>query len=372
MEDRFVIKNGKRLRYGYTTGSCAAAASKAAVTMLCTGSPLEEVSILTPKGWDLDLSLHDVELNEGMALCAIIKDAGDDPDVTDGIRVYAKASFNETDTNRVTGGTGVGRVTRKGLPPEIGGPAINPGPMKMIMAEIEKANTSGRGITVEISVPEGVEIAKKTFNPRLGIEGGISILGTTGIVEPMSNEAMKESLALELSMLSEKGYDSAILVPGNYGHDMLQTDYGVKDEVMITTSNFIGYMLDQAVYYGFKRLVLAGSIGKLIKVAAGIFDTHSRVSDGRVEIIAANYAMLGGSNGNVKKIMECLTTEEALDFIDVPGFYELIAEKIKKRSEIYLRGAAEVETVLFSTEKGLLAKTERAEEVIKFLAGKDE
>jgi len=372
MEDRFVIKNGKRLRYGYTTGSCAAAASKAAVTMLCTGRAVDEISILTPKGWDLDLSLHDIELNENQASCAIVKDAGDDPDVTDGIKVYAKASFNENGTNSVKGGTGVGRVTRKGLPPEIGGPAINPGPMKMIMTEIENANNSGKGVTVEISVPAGVEIAKKTFNPRLGIEGGISILGTTGIVEPMSNSAMKESLALELSMFREKGYDRVILVPGNYGRDNIHADYRTAHELMITTSNFIGYMLDQAVYYGFKKIVLAGSIGKLIKVAAGIFDTHSRVSDARVEIMAANYALLGGSNGNVKKIMDSLTTEEALDFIDVPGFYELIADKIKKRSEIYLKGGAEVETMLYSTEKGLLAKTDKAEDIIRFLAGKNE
>ncbi len=370
MEDRFIIKNGRKLRYGYTTGSCATAASKAATAMLCSGTQLDRISIMTPKGWELDLELHDVELGEDYAVCAIQKDSGDDPDVTDGILIYSKATFNDSGENEVKGGIGVGVVTRKGLPPAQGGPAINPGPMNMIMSELKAVNNSGKGVTVEISIPKGVEIARKTFNPRLGIEGGISILGTTGIVEPMSNEAIKESLALELSMLKEKGFDRVILVPGNYGRDMLTRDYEVPNEVMITTSNFMGYMLGQAVYYGFKEMLIAGSIGKLVKVAAGIFDTHSRVSDARVEILTANYAIMGGSRENMEKIMTCLTTEEALDYIDIPGYYEVIADKIKKRSEIYLRGEGKVETALFSTDRGLLSLTEGAMEIIEYLKGK--
>ncbi len=358
--DKFIVKNGRKLKYGYTTGSCAAAAARAAVRMLFSGEPARTVTIDTPMGWELKLDVHEIIIEENFARCCIIKDAGDDPDATDGMKIFAEARRSEEDSVTVTGGPGVGKVTRKGLPAPVGGPAINPVPMKMIISETEKEKPAGHGVTVEISAPEGIEIAKKTFNPRLGIEGGISILGTTGIVEPMSNDAVMESLALEISMLKETGMDSAVFVPGKYGRDFISEEFKIEDGVIITMSNYIGYMLEQAVFYGMKKILLSGTIGKLIKVAGGIFDTHSRVTDARVEILAAHYAYLGGSTENVKKIMNSLTTEEALDYIEIKELYPRLAKLISERCMTKVHGEIQIEVMLFSQEKGLLARTEGA------------
>lgn len=215
--------NGKAYRCGYTTGSCAAAACKAAVAMLLTMQKIDEIQLLTPAGIELTLTLHDVTLDENMASCSVIKDSGDDPDVTNGIKVFARAARNNENQLIIKAGKGIGRVTKKGLQVPVGEPAINPAPMKMIISEVSALLKPGEGVTVEISIPEGEEIARKTFNERLGIVGGISVLGTSGIVVPMSDEAFKESLALELSVIKEKGWREIVLTPGNYGETFISS-----------------------------------------------------------------------------------------------------------------------------------------------------
>ncbi len=362
--ERFTVKNGRRLRLGYTTGSCAAAAAKGAADLLFSGKRSESVSIDTPAGVKLELDILDMELSGIYAECSVIKDAGDDPDITDGIKITARAELIADDIVDVCGGTGIGVVTRKGLSVAAGNAAINPEPMKMIISEVNSVRPSGRGVRITISAPEGVEIAKKTFNPRLGIEGGISILGTTGIVEPMSNDAAKESISLEISMMKENGYDSAVFVPGRYGKVFATESCGISENRIISIGNYAGYMLEQAKYFGMKNILLVGHTGKLIKIAGGNFDMHSRVSDAKFEIIAANYILLGGEPETAVNIMNCKTTEEALEYIDIDDFYPHICRRIRERCIEHVHEAMNIEVVIFSMERGLLAQTSGAENLI--------
>lgn len=356
--------NGKTYRYGFTTGSCAAAAAKAATAMLVSGKVCEDVSICTPKGIVLDLLVQNIEIQANYAICAITKDAGDDPDVTNGILVYAKVCFNNKGIIRITGGVGVGRVMRRGLQVEVGQAAINPVPLQMIKSEVQQVLPLGQGVDVEISIPEGVEIARKTLNERLGVVGGISVLGTSGIVTPMSEEAFKDSLALELSVIAAKGFNEVVLTPGNYGQHFISSYLPDRTENTVTTSNFIGFMLHETVQHGFKKVLLVGHIGKLIKVAGGIFHTHSSVADARNEIMAAHY-MLYSENASVfKQLMSCTTTEEAAELIAEKGFFDYICSLIQNRCIEHVKGALEVEVIVFSQLGGLLGSTANAKTVL--------
>jgi len=357
--EKYIVKGGKKLRYGYTTGSCATAAAKAACKMLYTGKYLTEVSIDTPKGWKLKLSVEDIDMTEEFVTCAIKKDSGDDPDVTNRLLIYARVERNPGATQRVeiTGGIGVGMVTKPGLSIKPGNHAINPTPLEMIEASILEVLPDGERVKVTIYVPEGEEIAKKTFNSKLGIIGGISIIGTSGIVEPMSNDAMKESIALELSLMKERGEKKVVFCPGNHGEN-IALEQGIKPEQIIKTSNYIGFMIEKAVEYGFESVLLIGHIGKLVKVAGGIFDTHSRVADCRVEILAANCALLGASTKLTKQIMSSITTDEATNYIfdnHLEEVFQLLTRKISSRCEDKSRGVLSFETILFSFERGILA-----------------
>jgi cobalt-precorrin-5B (C1)-methyltransferase len=197
MMERYVLKNGKKLRYGYTTGSCAAAAAKASAIMLKSKEKINEVEIDTPKGWNLKIQIHDADFNDKKASCSVVKDSGDDPDVTNGLKIFAEVASTGRKNIKIIGGKGIGKVTKEGLSLEPGEWAINPTPRKMILEEIRKIFPKG-GYIIKLWIPKGEEVAKKTFNPKLGIEGGISIIGTSGIVEPMSEEAFKESIRLEM------------------------------------------------------------------------------------------------------------------------------------------------------------------------------
>ncbi len=366
MLEEYILKNGKKLRYGYTTGACAAAAAGAAARMLCSGKMRERITIDTPRGWKLDLAVGDAALIGDYAECSVIKDAGDDPDVTDCIKIYARARISGAEGITITGGAGVGVVTRKGLPVAVGRPAINPVPMKMIEDEIRKS-CPGKGIEVEISAPDGVHIAKRTFNPRLGIEGGISILGTTGIVEPLSLDAVRDSIALEISMAREAGHDTIALCPGNNGRDFAVETLGIDKSKIVIVGNFIGDMLEAALFHKMKHVLLVGHIGKMIKIAGGIFNTHSRYADARLEIMAAHYARLTGDGAAARMIMESNTTEDALDHISHDLFFSHIAGTICRRCAEFVHGGLAVECVLFSRRKGLLAMSDNAAAVVDHL-----
>ncbi|UYO63338.1 cobalt-precorrin-5B (C(1))-methyltransferase CbiD [Acetobacterium wieringae] len=378
MFNKTVEKNGKIMRYGYTTGSCATAATKAALLMFLNQQKWDTVKINTPKGWPLDLVLHDQTFSEYEASCSVVKDAGDDPDVTNGIKIFAKVIPSDQAGITFIAGIGVGTVTSVGLSIPPGEPAINPTPREMIAQEIRAVLDSDaikhrpdlpKGWQVELSIPQGVELAKRTFNPKLGIEGGLSIIGTTGIVEPMSEEAWKASLKLELSVLHAKGFNEIIFVPGNYGKDFSE-ELGLNETVLVKTSNFIGFMLDEAERMGFDKILLIGHLGKLVKVAGGIFNTHSSVADGRMEILTAHAGILGASREIMAKIMAAKTTDEATDIIlaeNLPDYFNQLAEVVKKKVTDRVYGTIDIEVVLFSKIHGFLGQSKDAEELRKRL-----
>jgi cobalt-precorrin-5B (C1)-methyltransferase len=363
----FVTVGGRKLRKGYTTGTCAAAASKAAVYMLETGKSLEKVRVETPAGVTLELEISDVLMGNRFAECSVVKDGGDDPDVTSGLKIFARAEPADGGQITVNAGEGIGTVTLDGLKVEAGKPAINPVPMKMIRESIRDVLPDGKGVVITLRVPGGEEVAKRTYNARLGIIGGISIIGTKGIVEPMSEEAWKEALALELNVLVKKGYRSCVFVFGNYGEDFAVNYLGIKRDRIIKISNFIGYMLDKAVDCSIENILLAGHLGKLVKVAAGIFQTHSRVADARMEILSAYAGLEGASPEIIEKIYACRTTSGASSVIDSEGFYgiyERIAQNASIRCMDYTYRKLKAGTVLFNEEKKLLYVDRQGNEII--------
>ena len=354
----------KTLRSGLTTGTCATAVAKASAYMLVHQELIEHVAVTLPSGKEVILELTNSKLTKTTAHCATIKDAGDDPDITHGASIEASASLQEQPGIKLKAGMGIGRVTKPGLAVEVGQPAINPVPLKMIKEALHEVVPDGIGIEVEISIPEGEALAKKTFNPKLGITGGISILGTSGIVKPMSEEAIKNSLVLSLQQLSAQGARSAILSPGNYGKAFSKQQFNYDEDKTVLTSNYIGFMLEQAVRLKFEKLVLIGHIGKLVKLAGGIFQTHSRTADARNEILAAHYFQFTKDVEGFQDIMDANTTEEVVSSMENTAFWNYLADKIKTRAEQYIYQELRVEIVLFSQQKGLLASSENAIQLI--------
>ncbi|WKY47448.1 cobalt-precorrin-5B (C(1))-methyltransferase CbiD [Eubacteriaceae bacterium ES3] len=370
MFDKTIEKNGKVLRYGYTTGSCATAATKAALLMFLNQDKQESVLIKTPKGWDLDLLIHDQHFDSHEASCSVIKDSGDDPDVTNGIKIFSRVFPAKEEGVHFFAGQGVGTVTSPGLSVPVGQAAINPVPREMIrevIAEVlaQTGHQGSEGWNVEISIPQGVELAKRTFNPKLGIEGGLSVIGTSGIVEPMSEEALKASLKLELSVLKAKGLEHIIFVPGNYGKDFAN-ELNLPESALIKTSNYLGFMLDEAERMEIKKILLIGHLGKLVKVAGGIFNTHSNVADARMEVLTAYAGLLGGEQDLLKAIMESKTTDEATDLIlksEIPDYFNVLAEAVKRRVADRVYGNIDIEVIIFSRELGFLGQSKDASEM---------
>lgn len=375
LEGKYVIKNNKKLAFGYTTGTCAAAAAKAAALMLFSRQQPEYVDIMTPKGIPLHLKVEDTRLEEDFALCAVQKDAGDDPDVTHGAYIYAKVKLGETGSLadvKLDGGIGVGRVTKPGLEQAVGEAAINNVPRQMIKQEVlqicKEWNYKG-DILVEISVPQGEELAKRTFNPRLGIMGGISILGTSGIVEPMSEQALISSIQLEMRMQRNNGWEYLLISPGNYGAAFLEENFKVNRDKILKCSNYVGETLDTAVELGYKGLVLAGNIGKFIKVAGGIMNTHSRNSDSRMEILAANALKAGADVCVVSEILEALTAEEGIGILKKYNLLEATMKLVMEKIYFYMNnrtyGNLELGIIVFSNEYGELGRIGKIDGLIE-------
>ncbi len=367
IEAFYIQKDGKRLQYGFTTGTCAAAAAKAATALLLTGKAPETVRIATPKGIDLDLKVLEPTRGDGFASCAVQKHSGDDPDVTDGVLVFARVSFSDVPGIRIDGGEGVGRVTKPGLKQAIGEAAINPVPREMIRAAVEEAAEQAEtptGLSVVISVPEGVALAEKTFNPRLGIVGGISILGTSGVVEPMSEDALIDSIVLEIKQRKALGDALLILTPGNYGADFLKDVYGVSDERVVKCSNYIGKALDAAIDAGFQRVLLVGHIGKFVKLSGGIMNTHSKEGDCRAELMAAAALKAGADADTARAMFDCVTTDEMLRILEERGLLRQTMDTLQERIDFALRarvkGQITCGAIVFTGGSRKLLETETA------------
>lgn len=374
LENQYVIKNNKKMRLGYTTGSCAAGAASGAARMLLEGRELSTVELLTPKGILLNLELLDIRREENKVSCAVRKDGGDDPDTTNGILVYASVEKRTDGKLVIDGGKGVGRVTKPGLWQKVGEAAINRVPRAMIKKELEdacvRADYEG-GLTAVVFVPEGEKIARKTFNPRLGIEGGISILGTSGIVEPMSEAALVESIRVEMSQKVSQGEEYLLVTPGNYGADFLREHMELPFEKNMKCSNYVGETIDMAVNLGVKGILFVSHIGKFVKVGAGIMNTHSHCADGRMEVLTACALRAGADLAAANAVLECTTTDEALEILDGAGLLERCMEILLDKIQFYLdhRSYEQITlgAVLFSNEKGYLGKTAHAGELIDLI-----
>jgi len=376
--EEYISVGQKRLRCGYTTGTCAAAASRGAAELLVNGTALSAVSVDTPAGIRVTVDLEEMTWGDGWAQCAVRKDGGDDYDVTDGALVFSRVEWMPEPGIVIDGGIGVGRVTREGLDQPVGAAAINSTPRRMITEQLQEVldgtaqsaalADAAQGLKAVISIPVGVELAAKTFNPRLGIEGGISVLGTGGIVKPMSEEALIASIQVEMRMRAAEGVRHLLITPGNYGHDFAEGFMGLDLEQAVQCSNFMGATIDYAVELGFESVLIVGHIGKMAKVATGAMNTHSRVADGRREALAAHAALSGAPCETVQAIMDAVTTDEMLDILDGCGLMEQAMASLTDAVGFQLRhragDALRIEAVVFSKVHGLLGKTEGADELI--------
>ena len=371
--NEYVLKNGKKLRCGLTTGTCAAAAASAAAWDLLTGEERKEITLKLPDGQNVSLPVRKLPCAFG-AEYAVTKDSGDDPDVTNGTEIRVRAEFRQDNPEnsfqeeeypgvRLLGGEGVGTVTKKGLEQEVGMPAINRVPRRMILSAVwEALQNSDREeeICITVSVPSGEDLARRTFNPMLGVEGGISILGTTGIIEPMSEKAIRQK--------KEEDQPLLVLVPGNYGRRYATQNLGLPVSAVVPCSNYVGESLDLAVAAGFKKILLVGNLGKLIKVAAGIMNTHSRISDARWEIMAAHAGLQGADASMLRQIRECTTTDAMLELLTewklrekvMESLFRAIGQHVSKRTgDGVLCGA-----VIFSEQYGCLGQTPEAGDIL--------
>ena len=373
MLEKYVSKGSKKLRCGFTTGTCAAAASAGAARMLLSGKVIENITVITPSGNSVTVGLTDIKKENDYVSCAVQKDSGDDPDVTDKILVYSTVSYEKSGIT-VDGGEGVGRVTKKGLKQQIGEAAINPVPRKMIEEQLKTAASDysyDGGLKAVISVPMGIQIAKKTFNPRLGIEGGISILGTTGIVEPMSEQALIDTISVELDVRKAQNEEFIIVTPGNYGQDFLRDNLGIAVDKCVKCSNFIGDTIDMCIEKGFKSMLLVGHIGKLSKLGCTIYNTNSRYADGRMEAFALCAALCGAEREVLENILGCITTDAALEILKKEGIFDetikMLEKRIDRSLKLRAKGSIEIGMITFSEEYGILCKTENADNMLEKL-----
>lgn len=367
------------LRKGFTTGSCSAAAAKAACFMLLSGSEKNKISIETPAGITFNADIVDIVRTKDSVSCAVIKDGGDDPDVTTGAHIVAQVSLEPRESGDadifINGGKGVGVVTKPGLDQKVGEAAINHVPREMIDKEVREVcclfDYHGK-VNVTISVPEGEELAEKTFNPRLGIVGGISILGTSGIVEPMSSTALLETIRVELNQRRALGFDAVAVSPGNYGVDFMKAAFDYDLDKSVKCSNFIGDTLDIARELGFKKLLLTGHIGKLIKVSGGMMNTHSKEGDCRMELLAAAAIKAGISTAGAKEILDKVTTEEAIKVIKAENILDstmdIVMEKVMYHLNKRATESLKVECMIYATELGLLAVSDGAKELLWYIS----
>ena len=350
------------LRYGNTTGAYAAAAAKAALITLLS-NPVDRVGIPSPLGIRFEILIKECKkLSDNTAIAYAIKNAGEDIDVTDKMEISATVKLTDDGKIRIIGGEGVGTVTKLGLPVPVGEAAINPTPRRMIEDAIREVLPSGNGVEVTISAPEGKKVAEKTQNSKLGIVGGVSILGTTGVVRPLSITAYRRSLVPQIDVALAQNYERIFLVPGNIGEKLAKQIFKVPEDAIVQTGDFMGYMLKMAVEKGAKEIVVFGHPGKIVKLAAGIFNTHHKMGDARMEVIAAYAGAAGADTELVQKILQSNTTEETIKFLEQAKLLQLtfdqIAEQACLRSLERVKNKAKINVIIVSMD-GTILGTDR-------------
>ena len=369
--EHYIRSGQRRLRCGYTTGTCAALAAGGAASLLLLGEAPERLSLVTPKGLAVEAAPEGLRYEGDAAVCGVRKDGGDDADATHGLVVVARVEKSPGPGVRIHGGEGVGRVTKPGLDQPVGAAAINRVPRQMVEAQARavcaKAGYTG-GLEVTLSIPGGREAAQKTFNPALGVEGGLSILGTSGIVEPMSQQALVDTIALELNQAAALGAEDLILIPGNYGEEFLR-QHPLGGAPVVKVSNFIGDALDLAAGHPFRQVLLVGHIGKLVKLAGGVMNTHSRYADCRAELFCAHAACCGASRQVCLELLQAATADRCVEILDGAGLREPVLRRLLEAIQLHLdrrvQGKYRVGAVLFSNTYGLLGQTEPGREIIQ-------
>lgn len=360
----------KEMRCGYTTGACAAAGTKAALLAL-QGKHVSLVELRSLNGERIQVPIKSVVLTANGAKAEVIKDAGDDPDITNGTAVFTEVHIVEDSSAIVfQAGIGIGTVTKAGLSVPVGEPSINPGPREMMRQVVRELLGETRGCEITISLPQGSELAKKTLNPVLGIEGGLSIIGTTGIVRPMSEEGFKTSLEPQIRVGKAAGFDTLVFVPGKIGEKVALEKCGLPEAALVQTSNFLGHMLETAVHEKIQRVLLLGHLGKLVKAAAGIFYTHNRIADARMETLAAYAGAMGMPPSGLQAILQATTTEAAMPIIEahgLVGLYEVLAKRASQRAERYVFNELKVGTVLVTLRGDILGMDDAARNIGKDL-----
>jgi cobalt-precorrin-5B (C1)-methyltransferase len=359
-------KRKGQLRTGYTTGTTATAATKAALLALL-GSEVREVQVLLPKGRIATLKVAWTRAEDGKVTSAAIKDGGDDPDVTHGAEICSTVSFtNQAGAVNIDGGQGVGRVTKPGLGLEVGKAAINPTPMAMLKQTVEQVageELKTRGVDVVISVPKGEELAKKTDNPRLGIVGGISILGTTGIVLPYSTASFAAAIRQSLDVAIAAGADMAILTTGGRSEDFAKSMFDLPEHCFVQMGDFAGYSVRQAAFKKMRKVVMAGFIGKLTKMAMGVKQTHVRGSHVDMEFMAGLAEKCGAGAGVLAEIRQANTARHVGEIVaknDVSGFYDLLCKKVHEQMSEHAKGQLEIEVIMFEFDGRVLARYPQA------------
>lgn len=350
----YVLSNGKKLRRGITTGTVATAVSKAGVIYLITQKSPSFVELFANFNKKIKVLIERYEYCDDHVLVYARKYAGDDIDATNFALIYAKVSKRDDDKISIRGGKGVGIVTKEGLDIDIGQGAINSTPKKNITKEIQSITKIG--FDIEICVENGEEIAKKTFNSRLGIRDGISIIGTTGIVEPMSVEAMKSSISREIKVKS-KNTDNIILAFGNMGEKLLNT-MGISSSKICICSNYIGHALEEIINYeNIKYVLIAGNFGKAVKLAGGIFNTHSHIADAKNEIVAANLALMKAPFELIELVMNANTTRQVTEYIKNYNFqeiYDILAKKSCEKCDLASRNSFKTYVMLIDYDNNIL------------------
>ncbi len=319
------------LKYGITTGATAAAAAKAA-TIAALKEPVDRVVIPTPIGLRFEVPVKSSrKLATDTAQAVAVKDAGQDIDATDKMEIIATVKITDDGKVTIKSGVGVGVVTKPGLQVPVGEGAINPVPRSMITEAVKEALPEGKGVEVTISAPEGANIAKKTTNAKLGIKGGVSILGTTGVVKPLSLEACRRSLVPQIDVAIARGYKRIIYVPGNIGEKIAKEKFGIPEDAIVQTGDFVGYMLDKAIEKDVKEIIFIGHSGKIVKLAANIFNTHHKVGDARNEVIASYAGAVGASTQTINDLLAANTSDEASEILRKVDLLEKTYNRIAAR-----------------------------------------
>jgi cobalt-precorrin-5B (C1)-methyltransferase len=356
------------LRTGYTTGTTATAATKGALYALITGKPMEKVTVSLPKGGTATLSIAWIKKSENngdKVTCAVIKDGGDDPDATDGAEICSTVSFtNNKNAGQINieGGKGVGRVTKPGLGLEIGKAAINATPMKMLeqaVRQVASDQLKNQGVDVIISVPKGEEIAKKTDNPRLGIVGGISILGTTGLVLPYSTASFAASIRQGLDVAIAMGDDTVVLTTGGRSEDFAKALFNLPDHCFVQMGDFAGYSIKQCISKKLKKAIIAGFIGKLTKMAMGVKQTHVAGSHVDMEFMARLAAECEAAPNVIQEITSANTARHVSEIIkknNIAGYYDLVCKKVYEQMRGHAKGKLQIEVILFEFDGAVIGR----------------